>query len=219
MRKSIFILCLIICITFSASAQSSTNNLLGLYGCASLNRFMSSQQFGSNMPSDNLPGYTAGIIYQRRIYKGIFVETGIWDAAISYEIDNKNAFKESASMINPALQQNFIFDYKKSYNIMQIPLLAEYYFEFKRFSIGLGFGVVGNQILQMHEYNDNLRRPDLMEKEKWFYIGYKSQVSGRYMFSRHWAGELQFGTSGSHNKGFLETRLSIDAGLALMYSL
>jgi hypothetical protein len=94
MRKSIFALFLFFCFNSIASAQSAANTLLGLYGCASLNRFVNSQQFGIDMPSENLPGSTFGIIYQRRIYKGIFLETGIWNATTSYEMNNKNAFQD-----------------------------------------------------------------------------------------------------------------------------
>jgi hypothetical protein len=101
-----------------------------------------------------------------------------------------------------------------------VPLLAVYYFEFKRFSIGIGAGVVANQILGMQDYNNNLRREDLLrEKENWFFVGYKSQFSLRYTFAKHFATELQLGVSASHNKGFISTRLANEAGLAVMYRL
>jgi hypothetical protein len=221
MLKSIFTLPFLACIfTFTATAQSSIDNLLGIYGCATADRFAYYQASGTDLPSENRAGAVFGIIYQRRIYKGIFLETGIWDASKTYDINNKNAFEGSASMINPALRQNLIFDYKKTYNILQLPLLAEYYFEFKRCAIGLSLGLVGNQILEMQEYNNNLQRPDILrEHENWFFIGYKSQLAFRYSFTRHWEAELQLGASASHNKGFIENRLANEAGLAVMYAL
>lgn len=199
-------------------AQEKTNDLIGLYGGISVNTFSYTDQTGFEGTYKSRTGYTAGFSYHHRIYKGLFLQSGLLYMNNSYEATNRKAVEASA--INPALFSFVLFDYRKTYTMLQMPIVPQYYFEDKKMAIGLGAGIGLNQVLAINTYNYMLRRSDILnQKEDWFFVSYKAVVTGRYSLSDHISAMLQLSASLSQNTGFIENRAGAELGIGVMYSL